>query len=95
MAVRRDLEEDELGSLGLFMPRASQALSSLVGKESDFWGGEWKLLWASDLDRDGKPDVYAEVSDDYDRSQRKLFFSCQARKGRLVREVAEFATTGC
>jgi hypothetical protein len=35
------------------------------------------------------------VCDSYNLSQHKLVLSSQSRQGRPVREVAEFATTGC
>lgn len=55
----------------------------------------WYLLWAGDLDRDGKLDLYVSVSYHYNISQKKLFLSSQAAKGELVKEVAEFVTGGC
>ena len=55
----------------------------------------WYLVWAGDLDRDGKLDLYVNVTQHYDVSERKLFLSARARKGRLVKEVAAFVTGGC
>ena len=55
----------------------------------------WYLVWAGDLDRDGKLDLYVNVTQHYDVSERKLFLSSRARKGRLVKEVAAFVTGGC
>jgi hypothetical protein len=55
----------------------------------------WYLVWAGDLDRDGKLDLYVNVTQHYDISERKLFLSSQARRGRLVREVGSFETGGC
>ena len=55
----------------------------------------WELLWAGDLDGDNKLDLYVQVGYHYNSSQRKLFLSSQARKGKLVREIAELATSGC
>ena len=62
------------------------------GRETEV---NWTLLWAGDADADGKLDLYLEVSSHYNASQRKLFLSSKAAKGRLLREVAEFNTTGC
>ncbi len=55
----------------------------------------WTLLWAGDLDRDGKLDLYVSVNQHYNVSERKLFLSSSAEEGQLVREVAEFVTSGC
>jgi hypothetical protein len=55
----------------------------------------WYLLWAGDLDSDGKLDLYVRVSYHYNVAQRKLFLSSQAAEGQLVKEVAEFVTSGC
>ncbi len=55
----------------------------------------WYLLWAGDLDRDGKLDLYVSVTQHYDVSERKLFLSSRAAKGKLVKEVAAFVTGGC
>lgn len=55
----------------------------------------WYLLWAGDLDRDGKLDLYVSVTYHYNVSQKKLFLSSHAAKGELVKEVAEFVTSGC
>ena len=62
-------------------------------------GGEteayWELLWAGDMDGDNKLDLYVQVGYHYNGTQRKLFLSSQAKKGKLVREVAELETWGC
>jgi len=55
----------------------------------------WYLVWAGDLDRDGKLDLYVNVTQHYDLSERKLFLSSPARRGKLVREVGSFETGGC
>ncbi|MGH9958736.1 MAG: hypothetical protein ACREBC_16665 [Pyrinomonadaceae bacterium] len=55
----------------------------------------WYLLWAGDLDRDGKLDLYVSVTQHYNVSERKLFLSSRAKRRQLVAEVAEFVTSGC
>jgi hypothetical protein len=55
----------------------------------------WRVLWAGDLDKDEKLDLYVSVTQHYNVSERKLFLSSQADEGQLVAEVAEFVTTGC
>ncbi len=61
------------------------------------WGSDptWTLVWAGDLDRDGKLDLYVSVTQHYDVTERKLFLSSPAGEGQLVKEVAEFVTSDC
>jgi hypothetical protein len=67
----------------------------LYGLEGEMGDADWSLHWAGDLDGDGKLDLYAALNPHYNVSARKLFLSSQAKPGQLVREVAEFVTTGC
>ena len=55
----------------------------------------WFLLWASDLDRDGKLDLYVSVTQHYNVSEKKLFLSSAAGDGQLVEQIAQFVTSGC
>jgi len=55
----------------------------------------WALLWAGDLDRDGKLDLYVNVSQHYNVSERRLFLSSRASAGQMVKEIAQFITVGC
>ena len=55
----------------------------------------WSLIWAGDLDKDGKLDLYVTVNQHYNVIERRLFLSSQADEGQLVAEVAEFVTSGC
>lgn len=55
----------------------------------------WQINWAGDLDNDGKLDFYLNLSDHYNVANLKLFLSSEAESGELVKEVAEFTTTGC
>jgi hypothetical protein len=48
----------------------------------------WKLLWAGDVDGDGKLDLYVDLSTDGIGEEKKLFLSSQAKPGQLVKEVA-------
>jgi hypothetical protein len=63
------------------------------GRETET--ADWKLLWAGDLDGDRKLDLYVQVSGHYDIIERKLFLSSRAGPQQLVRELAEFSTSGC
>ena len=78
--------------LVLISGKSKQTLYTLDGCGND---PSWYLLWAGDLDRDGKLDLYVNVTQHYNVSQRKLFLSSQAGKNRLVRKVASFETVGC
>jgi hypothetical protein len=55
----------------------------------------WHLLWAGDADRDGKLDLYFNLSSHFNTTERRLFLSSQANPGELVKEVAKFVTQGC
>ena len=53
------------------------------------------LLWAGDLDRDGRLDFLIDLTDHYNVSQPTLFVSSQAYGGELAAKVAEMWTVGC
>lgn len=53
------------------------------------------LLFAGDLDRDGRLDLIFDTSDHYNVSRPTLFLSSQAASGELVHQVAQFESTGC
>lgn len=53
------------------------------------------LLWAGDLDRDGRLDLLLDLTDHYNVSAPTLLLSGAAAAGQLVRPVAVFRTTGC
>ena len=55
----------------------------------------WRIDWIGDLDSDGKPDLYLYLTHHYNIANQKLFLSSKAGSGKLVKEVAEFTTTGC
>jgi hypothetical protein len=56
---------------------------------------EWEVLWAGDLDGDGRLDLYMNLSHHYNMIERMLFLSTAAGAGDLVGQVAGFTTTGC
>ncbi len=70
----------------------SQVLTSLPNGCTDCY---WTLYWAGDLDRDGKLDLYLDLSNHFNVMDKRLFLSGQAKPGRLVKLVAEFWTNGC
>lgn len=53
------------------------------------------LLFAGDLDRDGKLDLILQTSDHYNVSRPTLYLSSQARRGELVHAVAVHDSVGC
>ncbi len=55
----------------------------------------WQVNWVGDLDSDGKLDFYMLLTNHYNVSNQKLFLSSKAEHGNLLKEVAEFTTTGC
>ena len=55
----------------------------------------WNLYWVGDIDQDGKLDFYFDLSWHYNVTDKKLFLSSQAEKGKLVKYVANFWTNGC
>ncbi len=54
-----------------------------------------ELLWAGDLDRDGKLDMLLAPRYHYNNDSTVLFLSGPAGEDELVKRVAEFTATGC
>jgi len=54
-----------------------------------------KLIWAGDLDGDGKIDLLVDTTNHYNVADPTLFLSSLARHGKLVKRVAEFRHVGC
>jgi len=61
-------------------------------EEGDYLGS---LNWVGDLDRDGKPDFYFDLYFHDNVEYKNLFISSEAKKGKLLKKVATFITTGC
>ena len=60
------------------------------------WSGTLgTLYWAGDIDRDGKPDLYMELSAHENLVWKALFLSSTAEAGKHVKLAAEFLITGC
>lgn len=78
-------------TLRLHIGAISQPLFSMTSHDE----ATWKLLWAGDLDGDGKLDLLLNLSTHYNVSTRRLFLSSGAKKGQMVGEVAVFETVGC
>jgi len=54
-----------------------------------------EVLWAGDLDGDGRVDFLLDTSDHYNVEESTLYLSTQAPGGSLVKEVARFRAVGC
>ncbi len=54
-----------------------------------------RILWAGDLDADGKLDLLIDGTTQTNVSTLMLYTSSAAVKGKLLKKVAEFTTTGC
>ena len=53
------------------------------------------LIFAGDLDRDGKLDLIFNTTDHYNVSRPTLFLSSQSKPGELLHEVALYESVGC
>lgn len=71
-----------------------EALAGEDGKPG-FGDGVPQLLFAGDLDRDGRVDLLLDTTDHYNLSRPTLFLSGAAGEGELVRQVAQQELTGC
>lgn len=56
------------------------------------WPG---VLWAGDLDRDGRLDLFLDLTEHYTATEPTLFLSSAAGAGELVGRVASHMTAGC
>ncbi len=54
-----------------------------------------QVLWAGDLDRDGRLDLLVDLTDHYNVAAPTLLLSSLAQPDELVRPAAVFRTTGC
>lgn len=89
-------------SVLLRMGQTRQVLSRRLGyfeQGSDVMSfgddGVQQLLFAGDLDRDGRLDLIFDTSDHYNKSRPTLFLSGQAANGEPLREVAHHESVGC
>ena len=53
------------------------------------------IIWAGDIDQDGVPDLYMDISPKYSYSIPALFLSSKADDNGLLKLVAEFTMSGC
>jgi hypothetical protein len=70
-----------------------QRLSSVYDPDD---GADVRIVWAGDLDRDGRVDFLLDDRPHYAvRLQYRLFLSGAATHGRLLQEVARFVSISC
>jgi hypothetical protein len=69
-----------------------QTLFSMSGSGDE---PHFAILWAGDLDRDGKLDLITTFSPKYSWYPRTLYLSSQAEEGEIVHEVAMFEDFSC
>lgn len=67
-------------------------ISQVLATDEGFESAIYELLWIGDLDRDGIPDLLADLSNHYNASKVTLFLSSKADKGKLYKKVASFNT---
>lgn len=64
--------------------------------EQDFFDdGMIHFIWAGDIDGDGYPDLYMDISYKYSFSNPALFLSSKSGKNELLKLVAEYRRYGC
>lgn len=90
------LESTDVPSLGcqivLRHGSTSQVLESQKECDPDKWPS---LLWAGDLDHDGKLDLIIDQTNHYNVTALALYLSSKARKGDLVAPAGYLHTVGC
>lgn len=72
--------------------REKQVIHSIEYYGDDLVG---TLQWIGDLDHDGKPDFFFSPWIQENKSRVNLYLSSQANKGKLVKLVATYSTSGC
>lgn len=89
-------------SIMLRSPGSSHVLARMIGyhepgSDAMSYGddGKQRLLFAGDIDRDGKLDLIFDTSDHYNQSRPTLFLSTQALDGASLGEAAHHQATGC
>ncbi len=63
--------------------------------EKNWLGSVGTLYWVGDLDRDNKPDFYLSLFAHMIVYEAFILLSSEAEKGKLVKKVALFSTSGC
>lgn len=109
-ALELDLQDDAAYRLGVVDRRlsdespvkASRLILESQGRSQLLY--EWpnglldqfcELIWAGDLDGDGKLDLLMILSDHYNVMEWTLFLSSRRSEGELLKRMAVFVTKGC
>lgn len=79
--------QQTLATYSVYRPGTTEAMA---GSEAFL-----QLLWAGDLDGDGRLDLLIDLTDHYNVSAPTLLLSGSAHEDQMVRPVAAFRTTGC
>jgi hypothetical protein len=74
---------------------AASLWRSPEGQLSAASDAELRVLWAGDIDGDGKLDLLVDLTNHYNISAPTLFLSTAAKKGELAGRVARFVSYGC
>jgi hypothetical protein len=73
---------------------SNQKKQTLVNRAADY-DQTIRLLWAGDLDGDGKLDLLIDLSDHYNVREPTLFLSSKAKQGEFVKRYIFYRSTGC
>jgi hypothetical protein len=74
---------------------SDQQRQTILNRAKMYLEGSPALLWAGDLDRDGKLDLLMDLTDHYNASEPTLFLSSRAAPNELVKRVASHRKIGC
>ena len=69
--------------------------SQVIASAKDCNDAHPRLIWAGDLDGDGRLDLLVNASNHYNVSNRVLWVSRGTSQATIVRSVAKFYTSGC
>jgi len=64
-------------------------------EQNEFADDMLRFIWAGDIDKDGIPDLYMDISPKYSYSKLALFLSSKAGENELLKKVAEINIYGC
>ena len=93
--LRFGLQKEHKGSYSLILWEGDGSVSQTL-REGAFNGdGAPELLWAGDLDRDGKLDLLLDISNHSNVSEVALFLSSLASTGELVGKAGAHRSVGC
>lgn len=74
---------------------SDQQRQTILNRAKMYLEGSPSLLWAGDLDRDGKLDLLMDLTNHYNATEPTLFLSSRAAPNDLVKKVASHRQIGC